>query len=232
MDNVERTRDYFNKSIDRLKSIKETKQREVIKETALFLKGRLEGKVLDIGSGGRIDYSLDNINRLVSLDISPKSLRKVYTNNKVEFIISDARKLNMENNSFDRVVLLHVIHHLAGDDLASTYNNIKACFKESYRVLRKGGRILIVDAFLNKMAYNIEKALFGLLFSVLRMCGKPMVYYFSLSDIVNILNKVGFEDEYFYPLNTGNAKLCPFTSPVGIPFKYTPLSHILIEGRK
>lgn len=232
MNNIERTKRYFDKNVERLKRTKETKQSEIVRATTLSLEGRLKGKVLDIGSGGRIDYSLDNIAKLVSLDISSKSFKRLGKSNKIEFIPGDARNLSMKDSLFDCVVILHTIHHLAGNNLTATHKNIEDCFRESHRVLKKSGKILIIDAICPRIVQRIENLLFKLSFLVLSLSDKPMVYYFSLFDLMSILSRVGFKMIAFSYLNTGNAKHCPFTSSIGIPFKYTPLSHVLIEGVK
>ncbi|MBL7132043.1 MAG: class I SAM-dependent methyltransferase [Candidatus Omnitrophica bacterium] len=232
MDNVEKTKRYFDRNVERLGRMKETQQSGIAKAAALSLEGKLKGEILDIGSGEHIDYSLESIDRLVCLDISSGSLERAEKNNKIEFIPGDARNLNMKDNLFDCVVILHTLHHLAGNSLTATHKNIEACFNESHRVLKKTGKILIIDAVCPRIVQGIENLLFKLSFLVLGLCDKPMVYYFSLSDLMNILSKVGFKKMTFSYLNTGNAKHCPFTSSIGIPFKYTPLSHFLIEGVK
>ncbi len=232
INNIEKTKEYFDKSYRKLRPIKKTKQLEIVKATASSLEGKLQGAVLDIGSGGRIDYSLENINKLVSFDISSESLESSKKSEKVQIVHGDARRLNMQSNIFDRVIILHTIHHLAGNNLFKTYSNVKDCVTESYRVLKDKGKILVIDAVCSNLAQKVENLSFGVLYLILQLFNKPMVYYSSLSGIVDVMVKVGFKDINFSYLNTKNAILCPFTSKIGIPFKYTPLSHVLIEGIK
>ena len=219
MDNVESTKRYFDKNVARLRRVKETQQSEIVRATALALKGKLAGKVLDIGSGGRIDYSLDNVDKLVSLDISAQALASAGKDDKIELIPGDARNLSLADNLFTRVVILHTIHHLAGDSVAATHKNVVACCQEAYRVLQAAGRVLLIDAVCPRPVHGVENLLFRPAFLFLRRWDKPMVYYFSLAALIAILSKVGFKEVTFSCLATANAKFCPFTSSRGIPFR-------------
>ncbi|MFH1996767.1 MAG: methyltransferase domain-containing protein [Candidatus Omnitrophota bacterium] len=232
MDNTERTQRYFDENAARLEGTKKALQSAILAATAAALDGKLEGAVLDIGSGGRVDYSTDRIDKLVSLDISSCSLERSSAHEKIELVRGDARKLDLEDGRFDRVVILHTIHHLAGDSMAATRGNISDCFRESHRVLKRTGRILIIDAVCAPFVESIERCLFQGFRAALDFIKRPMVFYPSLGRITDALRDSGFNNIASAPLDTGNAYLCPFTSRIGIPFKYTPLSHILIEGEK
>lgn len=122
--------------------------------------------------------------------------------------------------------------YLAGNNLISTYKSVENSLRQSHRVLKKAGRLLIIDAICPRMVQGLENILFSFSSLVLDLWDKPMVYYFSLSGLIQILGKVGFKEITFSYLDTGSAQLRPFTSSAGIPFKYTPLCHVLIEGTK
>lgn len=231
-DNIKKTKEYFDKNYEKLRFIKNTKQAELINSAALMLNKKLEGKILDIGSGGESIYASKSITKIVSLDISSQSLKAHKNDSKTEFILGDARRLDLADNIFDCAVTLFVLHHIAGNNLSETSNNAKSCFEESHRVLKPGGKILIVEPVLNKAMWNMENILFNSLFLCLRLFNKPMIYYFSLNILLDLLHEAGFRNITFSYLDTKNAKLCPCTCSIGIPFKYTPVSHVIIEGVK
>ena len=54
----------------------------------------------------------------------------------IEFVQASAAKLDFENNFFDVIVSVMVLHHV--ENLAATVN-------ELVRVLKKGGRLILVD---------------------------------------------------------------------------------------
>ena len=230
MDNVKKTQEFFDSNFRKLERTKEKKQLDIIKATEASLKNKLSGKVLDIGSGGKMHYSTHGINELICADMSFQSLEKAREDNKVECIITDARNLALCDNSFDCVVILHTLHHLAGNSAVDTRKNVLRCLKESHRVLKEEGKILIIDAFCKKIMERVEDLFHNTFFFIFENFGKPMVHYFSLIHITEALRQSGFKNITFSYLDTGNAKLCPFASSRGIPFKYTPVFHVLIEA--
>jgi len=232
MDNTERTKRYFEKNFKRLRLKKETGQKILAEATYRALRGRLSGRVLDIGGGGRSDYPLEKIDRIVSLDLSVEPLRKPEEAGRVELILGDARNLGLAGSSFNSVLFIHSIHHLAGDNLRQTRQNFERCFGESFRVLKNPGRIFIVDAVFPESIQALENLFFNISSAFLSLMQKPMVYFPSLPDLTGMLRKAGFKEISHRRLDTGDAVLSPFTLPIGISFKYTPLFHVLIEGVK
>lgn len=97
--------------------------------------------VLDIGCGtGRFPLSLFSISKcsLLGVDISLEMLREASLKDKgriVDWIHGDGQRLPFPNDIFDCVYLTFVLHHVENRDLA---------FEEIYRVLKKGGRCVIL----------------------------------------------------------------------------------------
>jgi len=232
MKNIERTREYFDRNAEFLRHMKKTKQSVITKTTASMLKGRLKGQVLDIGSGASIEYDIRDVDHLVALDSSLKSPKNDNREKGIEYVRGDARKLTMEDCSFDCVVVLHTIHHLAGDNISETWQNLYDCLRESHRVLKNGGRIFIIDAVCTVWAQKLENLFYKTALRILWRLHKPMVYYFSAEGITDALRKSGFRIITCTGLDTGSAPLCPCTSRTGIPFRFTPFSHVYIEAAR
>lgn len=110
--------------------------------------------VLEIGSGGGGHSSLFKKNgaNMVSLDITPE--RAMSTARKFSFIdegtglvtLADAENLPFNNNSFDIVYSNGVLHHS---------ENTEKCIQEVFRVLKPGGKAII-------MLYSKSSAYFWL----------------------------------------------------------------------
>jgi 2-polyprenyl-3-methyl-5-hydroxy-6-metoxy-1,4-benzoquinol methylase len=101
---------------------------------------RPDMKVLEIGCGsGFFTRELANSRASVTaIDISPDLLdlaKSNLTNSNVTFIVENAYDMSFEDNSFDAVVGISVLHHL----------DIDKGLSEIFRVLKPGGFMLFTE---------------------------------------------------------------------------------------
>ena len=99
--------------------------------------------ILDFGSGAgvlakKLIKKLSNGGKLTCLDLSEAFLRKVrkklrkYTN--VDFILGDIREMGILANSFDRITISWVIHHLPREELQDILQSIVNTLKPDGKV--------------------------------------------------------------------------------------------------
>ncbi|MCX2756968.1 class I SAM-dependent methyltransferase [Photobacterium sp. ZSDE20] len=101
-------------------------------------------KVLEVGSGTgehlrHVQHSFDEYTvsdgDSAALEVAKKQLSNTSTYDKLVFNVTNARALDFESNSFDRVIATHILEHLYEPHLV---------IKEWLRVLKPGGTLSIL----------------------------------------------------------------------------------------
>lgn len=104
-------------------------------------KGRLKGRVLDLGCGTgiftQILSDVEGVTEVVGLDISMESVlnAKGRCNGRCRFLAGSATELPFPDSSFDAVVAL-------GDTISHIYNGYTEAISEVGRILKPGGHLL------------------------------------------------------------------------------------------
>ena len=135
-------------------------------------------------------YSLRCNWEYCGIDISEEIINKAKSltkNKQFNFLFSDIRRLEYNNNSFDLVFDFSTIDHVLESELEQV-------IKEYYRVLKPGGKVLIIfwqaSLFIKFLSFFYKIFL-----------KKPIIennnlnkfqYYFRVNDVVSLANKEGF----------------------------------------
>jgi ubiquinone/menaquinone biosynthesis C-methylase UbiE len=184
-DDYQRTRKYFD-SWRTYQDEVSTCFSELYRNCAMALNDEIGGRVLDIGSGGIFNYDVSKVTRLVAVDYSVTAINLKAMPANVELVQGDATRLPFPDESFDCAVMQFLIHHLARRNHQRTVENVIQCMEESCRVLRRGGKLLVMESFVPPSIEFAEQVLYPLTRQMLQMFGQPMVFQFSVKSFCQI----------------------------------------------
>ena len=153
--------------------------------------------VLDIGGGtGRLADHLSKDCKIVYvLDESKGMLSKIKANKKVLPILGDALDTTFDSNSIDIVIMSDVLHHI---------KNQKKLIEEIYRILKKDGKLVILDFEKKHIKIKILRVFEYTLFGKL--------YFRTSKEVINLIGDkftiTKFIDKRYYFIIRGekNAK--------------------------
>lgn len=125
-----------------------SKQKQIIRKIFDFNNSK---KILDIGCGTGEFADLFSKFDYYGIDISATYIRYAAKRKRGSFKTMDATKLEFSDDSFDYILIMAILHHL--DD-----NKINGVLSEAKRVLKPGGKILVMeDAKIEKLENLVIK---------------------------------------------------------------------------
>ena len=178
-------------------------------------------KVIDIATGTgdlAIELMKTNANEIVGLDISPgmleisdKKVKNRKFNNRIKMVVGDSEKLSYPDNYFDAATVAFGVRN---------FENLDKGLSEIYRVLRRGGNLVILETavpqkFPIRQFYNFYTHKIMPIFGLLLSKDKSAYRYLSNSAAAfpfgtafnNILIKNGFISVKNLPQTFGVASI-------------------------
>lgn len=110
------------------------------------------GNLLEIGCGGAQHWRNAFPHKVSGIDVSEKMLRRVPKHSNIELLLMDGENMHFEDNSFDYVLIAHVISVTAQPE---------KMLAEAHRVLKRGGKLFLQNHFsegkmLSKVDYLLQ----------------------------------------------------------------------------
>jgi len=119
------------------------------------------GRLLDIGNGGVIVYDSSCIQEIVGLDLFLDNLPAGTSfPENVRMVQGSALDIPKDLDNFDGVVMVMLIHHLVGKTVKGSISNTRQLLSEASRVLRPGGKLVIMESCVPSWFFIFEKIVF------------------------------------------------------------------------
>lgn len=137
----------MNMNQSEIENMEKQMMRDVFVEKAwMIIRQNLKGKVLDLGCGsGLVTYKYTDV---VGLDI-----QKIKT--IIPFVLGDAHNIPFKNESFDTILMSHVLEHFPDSD---------PVLKECSRVLKREGKLILSVPNVNTFSAKVFGKKYGYVF--------------------------------------------------------------------
>lgn len=188
--NLRQTRDFFDSWRRYVTLVTEL---DTYQKTAHALRACLNGRVLDVGSGRIVNYDTSKVSHLVLIDLTQIPSPVTHSETLIlEYTSGDATVLPFGDSTFDVVLMQMLVHHLAGQNYNETRKRTQQAFSEARRVLKFGGRIVVVESTLSSHWELLERLAFPLFKRFLSWIGHPLVFQWTQEGIAAELHRAGF----------------------------------------
>jgi ubiquinone/menaquinone biosynthesis C-methylase UbiE len=127
-------------------------------------------RLLDVGNGGTFDYDVHLVRELVAVDLFLTDLSQAGFPPHVELKNGSALDLPEPDRSFDGVLMSMLIHHLVGKTLDECRSNASRAIGEAFRVLKPGGKLVIIESCVPSWFYTFERSVFPIASRLIGMC--------------------------------------------------------------
>jgi len=161
--------------------------KEIFQVVEHELSAMAKGTVVDLGGGPTLNFLAPEVTEIIKVDVSDSILLSKGKFANLAFILGDASRIPLKDSVADTVIMQHLLHHITTEDLDETICLIRSSLRESFRILRDQGLLLIVEPCLYKPIFWTQKKMYPFLFSIYNFMGFAPVFFNSLSSLMREL---------------------------------------------
>ena len=164
-----------------------------------FTAGLVRGDTLDLGCGARVYYHIGSVSAWVGADVSSQLLDNLQffggqEPRVVKKLHQSCLDLEMADESFDTVCAVFLLHHLARNSRRESRRILLELFRNVHRMLRPGGRFLIIENAARSPEYPYRWA-FPFLYRLARkLFAVEIPYFWTRKEWQELLTEVAFTD--------------------------------------
>lgn len=186
-----KNKDYFLNNIEQYASNVQTI--DTYKNVYNAICAEIEGleSIIDIGAGGVFDYDTSLVAQITAIDLFLDDVKNKnqYPGNIV-FIQGDALNLQYDDNSCENVLIVFLLHHLVGDTVENTLCNMDKAISEAYRILKPGGKFILVESCIPVFFVAIEKIFYKQFSSLIKKSiSHPPTFQVDANAILKMMKK-------------------------------------------
>lgn len=135
-------------------------------------------RVVDIGSGGVFAYDTTPFKSIVAVDLFLDQIDPAGLGPNVELRKGDALDLPFATGSVEgAVVIVMLLHHLAGATVDATLANMDRAISEAHRVLAPGGRLVLGESCVPRWFRACQRVAYPLALRVLdKLVSHPVTF--------------------------------------------------------
>ncbi|MBK8477963.1 MAG: class I SAM-dependent methyltransferase [Opitutaceae bacterium] len=165
---------------------------DTYRHTARALEGELHGRTVDVGSGGVINYDCGPITELVLVDIGADQMNQIPLPACATLKIGTAVALPLADAAHDCVLMQMLVHHLAETNFPTTRARVRRAMAEAWRVLRPGGKLVIVESVMSWPLELAQRFGFPLTRRLLHRLKHPLVFQWTGRSLCGFAKAAGF----------------------------------------
>lgn len=147
--------------------------------------------LIDIGNGGVFDYETGRAKEIVAVDLMfTDGFDKAALPENAKAILGSALDLPFPDGYADAALMNMLLHHLTGKDVEATRDNLEKAISEAYRILKPGGRMVIMESCVPPWFYRFEQVVYKTSVKVIeKVTEHPATLQFPPDLIASMLRK-------------------------------------------
>src|SRR5580704_10269983 len=151
-------------------------------------------RLLDIGNGGLFLFPIAHIPDVEAIDVFvEESFAQRYP--KVRWREMSVLDLN-DRDRFDTVIAINCLHHVVGNTVRQSYDNLSRILQVAFQALETGGKLVLIESTVPAWFSAIYKPIYPLLLKIW-MLKHPPTFQYHFRDIQHAAFDAGFKQVEF-----------------------------------